>query len=229
MHEDDEFTFIPLECENVRWLIYFSVCFANCINTSALLWTSAGFFQVGINSAKHRHLYLFSLLPIHSLTLTPYQLPQHRVLTGIPPARCPLSPVSHQLVVELVDCWLAVLSVGGAPRAKSADSSVYWQLSRTDGHWVGECEWLLVKGLADWGLHQPINQTCLASSAEAFIMNPRGRGESLFVGRLLTTNRLNCKKWNSEGHAHMSGMTSSHQSLSWTPWPSQLLRSTERM
>lgn len=164
----------------------------------------------------HSHLHLISC---HSLVSWP-GFPQHVVLS-LP---SPTSWLLSCLTADWLYCWL-----GGTKSQISRQLEVYWQLSRTDGHWVGECEWLLVKGLADWGLHQPINQTCLASSAEAFIMNPRGRGESLFVGRLLTTNRLNCKKWNSEGHAHMSGMTSSHQSLSWTPWPSQLLRSTERM
>lgn len=120
------------------------------------------------------------------------------------------SPVEE----ECVHCWLALLSVGRQLAPNQHTAQTYWQVSRTDGHSVGECEWLLVKGLADWGLHQPINQTCLATSAKAFIMNPRGQDGSQCVC-LCPGNGLDLtvRTGTVKDTPHISGSISSHQYL----------------
>lgn len=82
--------------------------------------------------------------------------------------------------------WLYCL-LGGTERHISRLLKLYWQVSRTDGCSPDKLvrEWLLVKRLANWGLHYPINQGYLASSgcyirsSKVFIMNPQGEDGSV--------------------------------------------------
>ena len=117
--------------------------------------------------------------------------------------------------------------LGGTERHISTPLKLYWQVSRTDGHSVDECvrEWLLVKGLADRGPHQPINQGCLATSgrcrrpAKAFIMKPQGRRVCVCVCVCVCVSDLWEHTWLSlknrtvKGTAHISHSVSSYQYL----------------
>lgn len=68
--------------------------------------------------------------------------------------------------------WLDCLSES-AERQISTGLKLYWQVSGTDGHSVGEREWLLVERTCQqWVLQQPINETRLANPSQGISNEP---------------------------------------------------------